>query len=185
MLEVSSALVAERARLGIDKFDEMWEGELHMVPAPSEDHQRIGGELFLAFHAAAKGTGMRVCYETGVYDPAAPEGHSWRVPDLVVFAAAQRSDRGVEGAAALVVEIRSPGDESLQKLGFYQRVGVREVLVIDRDTKQVRHSRRAGDHLGEQRYQAGTPVTLAALAVTLQAVDGQLVVDTAAGRTLI
>ncbi len=32
-----------------------------------------------------------------------------------------------------------PGDESLQKLAYYESVGVSEVILIDRDTKFVRH----------------------------------------------
>jgi len=32
MLDVPEALVEERRRLGIDGFDEMWEGELHSIP---------------------------------------------------------------------------------------------------------------------------------------------------------
>jgi hypothetical protein len=38
MLDVPAALLAERQRLGLDLFDEMWEGELHMVPPPSAEH---------------------------------------------------------------------------------------------------------------------------------------------------
>jgi len=48
MLDVPSHLLAERRRLGLDLFDEMWEGELHMVPPPSEEHQRTGGRLSVA-----------------------------------------------------------------------------------------------------------------------------------------
>ncbi|HXE80525.1 MAG TPA: hypothetical protein VNK41_07220 [Vicinamibacterales bacterium] len=33
-------------RKGLDIFDEMWDGVLHMTPAPSIGHQRIVGELF-------------------------------------------------------------------------------------------------------------------------------------------
>jgi Uma2 family endonuclease len=41
-----------------------------------------------------------------------------------------------EGAPTVVVEIRSPGDETMEKLPFYAQIGVPEVWVIDRDTKQ-------------------------------------------------
>lgn len=37
MLEVPEGLLAERARLGHDRFDEMWEGVLHMVPPPRSE----------------------------------------------------------------------------------------------------------------------------------------------------
>jgi len=35
-----------------------------------------------------------------------------------------------------VVEIHSPGDEAYEKMPFYAEIGVPEVWVIDRDTKQ-------------------------------------------------
>ena len=35
----------------------------------------------------------------------------------------------------MVVEIRSPGDETMEKLPFYAQLGVPEVWIIDRDTK--------------------------------------------------
>ena len=36
----------------------------------------------------------------------------------------------------MVVEIRSPGDESYKKLLFYAQLQVLEVWIIDRDTRQ-------------------------------------------------
>ena len=60
------------------------------------------------------------------------------MPDIVVFRPELDGDRGVIGPASLAVEIRSPGDESFEKLPFYERLGVEEVLIIDRDTKVVR-----------------------------------------------
>jgi len=45
--------------------------------------------------------------------------------------------RGVEGPAELVVEVRSPGDETYDKLPFYERKGVRQVLVVARDALAV------------------------------------------------
>ncbi|MDQ6837574.1 MAG: Uma2 family endonuclease, partial [Actinomycetota bacterium] len=121
LLEVPADLLVERARQGVDVFDEMWDGELHMAPPPSEEHQRIGGDLFIALHGPAVAEGWLVRYETGLFDPEAPDDSNYRMPDLVVFAASRRSDRGVEGGAVLVVEIRSPGDESMEKLAFYRR----------------------------------------------------------------
>jgi len=34
MLEVDPALLEQRRRLGLDHWDEMWEGVLHMAPDP-------------------------------------------------------------------------------------------------------------------------------------------------------
>ena len=36
-----------------------------------------------------------------------------------------------------MIEIRSPEDETYDKLPFYAALGTREVVVIDRDTKRT------------------------------------------------
>lgn len=185
LVEVPPGLLAERARLGIDKSDEMWQGEIHMVPPASAEHQRIAGELFVALRSAARDSTVLVRYETGLFDPGAPQDTDYRVPDLVVFDPAHLSDRGVEGAAALVMEIRSPGDESLEKIGFYERVGVGEVLVIDRDTKDLRQWQRRGDALVEMQIDEDMLVSPSLLPVTLRTIAGRLEVVTPAGTTVI
>jgi Uma2 family endonuclease len=129
MLEVDPKLLAERARLGLDGRDEMWDGELHMVPPASGTHQRFGTELTRVLGTLADAHGLLVSYETGLFRTE----DDYRVPDLAVYRPDQASERGAEGAE-LVVEIRSPGDESMVKLPWYLARGCREVLIIDRDT---------------------------------------------------
>jgi Uma2 family endonuclease len=47
-----------------------------------------------------------------------------------------------------VVEIRSPGDESYEKLEFYAQLGVPEVWIIDRDSKTPEiYTLRAGNYI--------------------------------------
>jgi Uma2 family endonuclease len=62
----------------------------------------------------------------------------YRIPDLVLLTP-DRFDidhnEYFEGAPAVVVEIRSPDDESYEKFAFYSKLGVPEVWVVDRDTK--------------------------------------------------
>ena len=41
VLEVSDRELEDRRRRGLDRFDEMWEGVLHMAPSPLYEHQRI------------------------------------------------------------------------------------------------------------------------------------------------
>jgi hypothetical protein len=38
---VPESLLSERRKLGHDRFDEMLEGELHMLPPPNFEHQRL------------------------------------------------------------------------------------------------------------------------------------------------
>jgi hypothetical protein len=48
----------------------------------------------------------------------------------------RRSERGVDDTAALVVELRSSGDESDEKLPWYVARGVAEILVVDPPTRR-------------------------------------------------
>jgi Uma2 family endonuclease len=86
-------------------------------------------------------------YETGVFR----RDDDYRVPDLSFFPA-ERADliatEGLRGALA-VLEIRSPDDETYKKFGFYASLGIREVIVIHRDTRAVEVYR-----LVEQTYLA-------------------------------
>ena len=133
MLEAPEALLEERRRKGLDVFDEMWEGVLHMVPAPSGPHQRLALKLGAVLLPLAEVRGMVISQDTGLYRPDTDES-DYRVADLLVARAEHATHRGVDGQAELVVEIRSPGDETYAQLGFYAEGGVQEVLVVDRDT---------------------------------------------------
>ena len=132
MLDVPESLLDERRRLGLDVFDEMWEGVLHMVPPPSGEHQCLGSELIAVFVGAAKRRGLVASYETGLF--AADD--DYRVPDIVVSRPANRSHRGVDDTAELVVELRSAGDESYEKLPWYAARGVTEMLIVDPATRR-------------------------------------------------
>ena len=58
MLDVPERCSTNVGACGLDVFDEVWAGVLHMVPPPSEDHQRLGSELIAVFvHGEATSTG--------------------------------------------------------------------------------------------------------------------------------
>ncbi|MGH9245819.1 MAG: Uma2 family endonuclease [Acidimicrobiales bacterium] len=132
-VEVDQDLLDERRRLGADLWDEMWEGVLHMVPAPSGRHQRFLLKLGAALLPLAEDRGLLLSVETNL------EHHrdDYRVPDLAAYTREQASDFGVWQRAELVLEIVSPGDESRKKLPWYAAQGVAEILLIDRDTLTV------------------------------------------------
>jgi Uma2 family endonuclease len=131
-LEVDPKLIADRARLGLDIRDEMWDGELHVVPPANGPHQRLGAQLLRTLAPLADARGLEMTYETGFFR----HEKDYRVPDLAAYRRAQSSNRGMEGAE-LVIEIRSPGDESMAKIPWYLAQGCREVLIVDRDTLDV------------------------------------------------
>jgi Uma2 family endonuclease len=138
MSEVPADLLAWRKRTGADRWDEMWEGVLHMPPMPNREHQELewAMETYLRLRWA-RPRQAKVYHNINV---ASPGGwpHDYRIPGLVLVSP-ERFDidhnEYFEGAPDVVVEIRSPGDETYEKLEFYGRLGVPEVWVIDRDTK--------------------------------------------------
>lgn len=128
---------AMRKRTGADRWDEMWDGVLHMPPMPNRYHQDLEFclESFLRFYWAPTCQG-KVYHQINV---AAIGGwmNNYRIPDLVLLLprsfAIDRNEY-FEGAPDVVVEIRSPGDETYEKLPFYRDLGVPEVWIIERDT---------------------------------------------------
>lgn len=131
---VSDELLALRQRRGLDKFDEKWDGILHMVPPPETGHQRFGGRLETAIDdiLGSADPDLFVAQNVAVADPNRwPE--EFRVPDLTVCLGGEGVSRKYVSRADLVVEIRSPDDEAYEKLQFYAERSVEEILVIDRD----------------------------------------------------
>lgn len=182
-LDVPQSVLDERARLGIDVFDECWNGEIHMVPPPSEDHQAIGGRLFAFLLDVCEPQGLLVRYETGVW--AAEK--DWRVPDLVVFPESSRSERGVDGPAQLVVEIRSPNDETDAKLAWYITHGAAEILVIDPPTRTAQRYRPGDDGLPALVADTATSSVELEIGVELRTAlgdDGPTLLATSAERTV-
>jgi Uma2 family endonuclease len=102
--------------------------------------------------------GLIVSLETGFYGV----DTDYRVPDIAVYRSDQASKRGTD-SAELVVEIRSPGDESMAKIPWYLAQGCREVIIVDRDTLEVELHTSGG-----RRDPARSDV----LGCTLETVDG-------------
>jgi Uma2 family endonuclease len=120
------ALQESRRRSGLDRFDEIWEGVLHMVPAPLGEHADISQQLAVALDHPTRAAGLwPTMSEFNLGDSEA----DFRVPDGGIH---RTRPRGVwHPTAALVVEIVSPGDESWKKLPFYAAHSVDEVLIVD------------------------------------------------------
>lgn len=132
----------KRKRWGADRWDEVWEGVLHMAASPNPFHQDIESELeqYLQKHWADP-IRARVRHNNNVAKDGA--GRKWRddyrIPDLVLMT----RDRfhiikktHLEGPPNVVVEIHSPDDEASGKLPWYFELGVPEVWIIDRDSLQ-------------------------------------------------
>jgi hypothetical protein len=123
----------ERRRIsGLDRLDEVWEGVLHMVPAPNYWHARLGQQRAELLGPLARDAGLEAVL--GAFN-LGDSINDFRVPDGGLHRP------GAEGTwlhtAAVVVEIISPGDETWQKLPFYALHEVDEVLILDPDEQAV------------------------------------------------
>lgn len=134
------ALLERRHRSGIDRLDEVWEGVLHMIPAPSLEHARITQQLAVLLDGPARAAGLIPAM--GGFNLGESE-RDFRVPDGGIHRP------GASGVwlptAALIVEVVSPGDETWDKLGFYAKHQVDEVLIVDLDNRRVDWLVRVGD----------------------------------------
>jgi Uma2 family endonuclease len=134
-----AALIERRTRLGQDLFDEVWEGVLHMNPAPAGGHGQLEKQLILILAPLAAHAGLE---STGQFNIGESED-DYRVPDLGLHR--NWTDRVWYPTAALVVEIVSPGDESYKKFDFYAAHRVDEVVIVDQQERQVHWFGLAGD----------------------------------------
>ncbi len=175
--DASQAELARRKLTGIDRYDEVWEGVVHLAPAPYDEHQRIVAEL-VAFllplmKRTRRGT-LRVAIN--VFREASPK-EDYRIPDLTFVARGREAilaRDGVRGGGPdAVIEIRSPGDETYDKFPFFAALGVREVLVVDRDTKRPEVHRLDRSHYAPVAAAADGLVTADVLGVRFGVVSGE------------
>lgn len=124
----SEELLAERRRLGLDTFDEVWAGEHHMMtPGPAGRHAHVDGEMQRVLWPMARAMGLRVGGPTNIGEP-----NDHRVPDVLCVQAF--SPGTYRDTAELVVEVASPGDDSWRKFDFYAAHDVDEVVIADPQT---------------------------------------------------
>ena len=137
----------QRRALGLDRYDEVWEGEYHVAPDAHGRHGDVQGQLFILLDPRARAAGL---WGSGPRNLGGP--NDFRVPDASY--ARERSNEVWNPTAAIVVEILSPGDESYAKLGFYHRLGVEEILIVDPLRHAVEWYRRGQE--GFERSGAST-----------------------------
>jgi Uma2 family endonuclease len=129
---------------------EIIDGEHYVTPCPNTRHQVLVGRLHFEMELCLRshpGTGRVFLAPFDVLFT------KWDVvePDLLFVAADQDAivtDKNVQGAPALVVEIASPGtrrrDEQIKRQ-LFDRGGVREYWIVDPDSNVVRVFRRQAD----------------------------------------
>ena len=138
-------LLDRRRQDGLDRHDEVWEGVRHIVPAPGAAHSLIAQQLAILLDGPARAAGLVVSvdFNLGVAE-------NYRVPDLGLHRGRPRGTWIPTAAAG--VEIRSPEDETWEKLSFYAGCQVDELIIVDPSTRSVDwRALRGGEYVAVER----------------------------------
>jgi Uma2 family endonuclease len=177
---VEETLLAERHRSGLDKYDEVWDGVYVMAPLATNEHTkiqtRLAAILSLLIDFPALGS---VHAGANISDQSDDWTSNFRCPDVLVFLNGNKAEDRLThwfGGPDFAVEVASPRDQSRAKIGFYSGLGVRELLIIDRDPWQLELFRLTGGYL-----QSAAVATVAnelkiqceVVGITLQLVPGE------------
>ncbi|MBX6313173.1 MAG: Uma2 family endonuclease [Isosphaeraceae bacterium] len=135
--DLAEHLREERKRTGADRYDEVWDGVYVVMPLPNDEHQEIVGGLVSILHVVVGWPGLGdVRPGVNVSDRDDDWTQNYRCSDVVVFLQGTAAiTRGAYwlGGPDFTIEVLSKDDRTREKLPFYARVGVRELLLIDRD----------------------------------------------------
>ena len=139
--DLESRLLAERAATGADRYDEVWEGIYVMAPMPNVEHQDIVNGFAAVFQEVIRWPGLgMVMPGANVSDQVEGWEQNYRVPDVAVFlhnGKAKNCGTHWCGGPDFVVEVLSQNDQTREKLAFYESIGTREVLMVDRSPWQL------------------------------------------------
>jgi Uma2 family endonuclease len=144
-------LISRRQERDIDQYDEMWEGVYVVPPLATNPHQKIVGFLVnILFDVVALEGKGDVFPGANISDRKQKWEKNYRCADVVVvLKEGQAIDCGTHwlGGPDFLVEIQSPRDDTEEKVPFYSGLGVRELLIIHRDTRAQRLYRHDGQQL--------------------------------------
>ncbi len=120
---------------------EIHEGELSVTAAPRTKHQEVSIKLASALHVHATTRGLGKVFAAPI---AVVLSDTTIVEPDIVYVATDRlgliSERGIEGAPTLAVEILSPTTAQIDrttKMQLYARYGVPWYWIVDPDSRTV------------------------------------------------
>lgn len=158
---------------------EVLEGDLSMVPAPGERHQRVVVRMLAALVEVVEAKGLGLVY-VAPFDVILADD-SVVQPDLLIVLAENRSiiaPEGVRGAPDLVVEVLSPATAKRDtgvKRRIYGRYGVKEYWIVDPEARTIEVSVNLGGRLAVTGlFGGGDPVESQVLAGQVIAVNALL-----------
>jgi len=178
-LEIGARLRAEREKSDAAYRDEVWDGVYVVSPSANSLHQWLVMRLSLAFQNVLDLDGSDRMYATiNVSDREEGWVQNYRVPDLAVVL----SGNGLKdfethlcGGPDFLVEILSRNDLAREKRAFYEQIGVRELLIVDRYPWALELYRLADgrlDPVGTSTLDRQDVLTSAVLPLTFRLVPG-------------
>ncbi|MBX6751737.1 MAG: Uma2 family endonuclease [Micromonosporaceae bacterium] len=140
---------------------ELFDGGLHVTPAPGLRHQDISAQLLIILRPAATAAGLAV-YQT-VNVRLKPDRIP--IPDLVIGAPTDPNAIVVDAAAErLVCEIVSPHNaatDRVLKMHYYAEAGIPYYLLVEQEPLALHLYRLDGQHYVPQaKAEAGTVLNL-------------------------
>src|SRR5262245_7519856 len=134
---VERRLRAEREKSPSAQFDEVWSGTYILRAPLDNEHQAVTTALATVCQIVVDWAGLgAVRAHTYLSDREEEWLQNYRNPDVSVVLAGNRGKNCAShwcGSTDCVAETISPNDYSREKLPFYEKLSVREVLLIDRD----------------------------------------------------
>jgi Uma2 family endonuclease len=177
---VEERIKAERAASGGDRYDEVWEGVYMMAPLADDEHQDLQTQLGGVLLVRVGWTGLgQVRTGVNVSDREDDWTKNYRCPDVAVFlpgTKARNCDTFWLGGPDFAIEIISRGDRSRDKFDFYAKVGVRELLLVDRHPWALEFYKLVGNQMQLQtRSTLASPAVIASnlVPLTFQLAPGQ------------
>lgn len=178
--DVADEVLAARVGTDGDQYDEVWEGVYIVTPLPNNDHQQIVGELVFILGETVGRTPLGQVFP-GVNLSDRDEGwkQNYREPDVAVFLRDTKAiNHGThwQGAADFLVEIISPGERTRDKIPFYEKIGVVELLIVDREPWTLEMYRNADGRLtkvGESTLASPDAVEAWTVGLTFQLLPGE------------
>ncbi|MFL5242357.1 MAG: Uma2 family endonuclease [Gemmataceae bacterium] len=146
--DLLASWIRERQAHGIDRDDEVWEGAYVVSPIANNVHQELVGAFTAILYGLITQPGKgKVLPGANVSDQPLNWRWNFRGPDIVVVLnEGQAEDRKSHwfGGPDFLIEIKTPGDETEQKIPFYSKIGVRELLIVHRDLRALELFRHDG-----------------------------------------
>lgn len=177
---VEERLRAQRDEWDIARFDEVWDGVYTIMPSRDDEHQELISELVPVLMEVVDRSRLGRAY-CGMY--VSDRGEDWeqdyRNPDVAIFlpnSAAVNCGTHWRGAADLLMEIVTPGERTREKIPFYSRLGVVELLIVDREPwtlELYRHQDGQLTKVGQSTLAAPEVLTSQTVGLTFQLLPGE------------